>query len=431
MESSAGKIDEYISIVRELTENGRESECNESSLIQIARNLGLTMTDWQVIEQKFEEYCIRAENYFKHQQYIQTIEQCQFALQIKPLSKKALILLVRAYLFVWQETKNEDDKVAAIFYAEKVIQFYPNEQDAYALLQQIQNKQKNKLTLMFVFILAMGITAAFFYFNQVRLQKSQFSENTISLSDNFSVDSMVLWQKADYTIRAFGFDTAAYRFNIYDSRLEKYNQKSMAIKCRAIILVNKAEIHELKFELRVLDANKRLLKNMPIPVIDYQPAVRSGDVLPFDFLFFDSVMPVFPLDVQIIQNIFDVRPLAANYPKAKIITIGNADEFSAYQLQIRERRSVFTISDLMNQTSHKLSIELENMGTNYVQKLLLKIIWQDNQSQTLSEKSVWVNISDMPPMMPNQNRVFFTIETFDFKKTSEKIKYIILFEQIE
>jgi hypothetical protein len=205
----------------------------------------------------------------------------------------------------------------------------------------------------------------------------------------------------------------------------------MAIKCRAIILVNKAEIHELKFELRVLDANKRLLKNMPIPVIDYQPAVRLGDVLPFDFLFFDSVMPVFPLDVQIIQNIFDVRPLAANYPKAKIITIGNADEFSAYQLQIRERRSVFTISDLMNQTSHKLSIELENMGTNYVQKLLLKIIWQDNQSQTLSEKSVWVNISDMPPMMPNQNRVFFTIETFDFKKTSEKIKYIILFEQIE
>jgi len=357
MESGATKIDEYISIVRELTENGRETECNDESLIQIALNLGFTSTEWQVVEQKFEEYCIRAENYYKHQHYHQTIEQCQSALQIKPINKKALKLLVRAYLSAWHETKSLEEKDAAIFYAEKIIQYYPSDQEAYALLQQTKTKPKPKLILMLVLVMVIGISAAFYYFNLARLQNRQPNDIKPTQSNQATTDTVIIWQHPDYVITTINFDTTAYGFKIFDTRLENYNQTSMAIKCRANIFVKNVEINELKFDVMVFDAQKRLLNTMPIWVIDYQPAVRLGDVLPFRLLFYDSVMPVFPLDVQIIQQIIDVRPMAAQYPKAKIITVENAGDFPTYQLQIRERRSIFTTSDLMNQTAHNLSIE--------------------------------------------------------------------------
>lgn len=431
MENKQDKLDQFIATVADLVEKGRENECTEEALQKMAKEMGLTATEWDSILQEFEEYCIRAENYIGYKQWEKAIEQCSSALQIKPVDKRALLLMTKANLLLWKKAATAEYLDATEYYAEKLIYHYPSDKEAYHLLRQTKSRFNWNTVLIAVSLMLLGVSAVFYFLRKAEPSQQSVEKKIISENKEDTADSTLILSQTDWKLYTLDFDTSAFEFKLFDARLEKYNQQGMAIYCRADILIKNYEMHDLAFEINVLDGNGQIIDTLSEPVLHYQPAALPGDVMPFDFLFYDSVMPVFPLSLLIVPVTLNFRPLASYYSEPKPLEIKNAAEFSSYQLKISERRSIFEVQELMNQTMHKLSLLVENMGPNDVEKLRIKIIWTIDESKVIAEKNVWINISDMPPIQSGQRRFFFTIETFDFKKTSEKIDYSILFEQIE
>ena len=430
-----GIYDQFLAKVHELLDKGDESSLSDVALIVLAKEMGLSQENWEYIEQKFNEYILRAENHLKHKNYSHAINELTNALLIKPLNENALLLMSKAYLLVWKQNKEELNYNHTLYYAEKVIRLYPDSQEAYRLIQQTKRKSLFEFKFVYivvaiVIIVSLMLFARSFYYQSVDDIVAEIVQETEIVHEPEMSTHQYFIQNERLSIESNQFNASLFSFELDDAEIQDFGE-SFSLRFKADLKVGDFELKELTIGVEVYSPMDSLLKTDELKIISYQPKARPDDVLALRYLYYDSSSVELPLRVVLSIRRIKKSPRAEHYAKSKLIEIENASEFENFSFVVRQRSSRFDESEIMKQTTHKLSLEIVNTGTNYIEKMRFKVMWYNTDSKLLSEKSIWVNISDDPAIKPEQRRVVSTIQSFKYRKISELILYKVELEQIE
>jgi hypothetical protein len=434
MEKSDAIFDNFLLKVQYLIETEQYDQLSESQLLLLARELGLSAKDWEFLLQKTNAYLIRARNHFKHKNYIEVLSELNDALLIFPSNKELLLLAAKANLLLWKTTLTPEAKDNARYFADKLIYYFPDDEQGYWVVNQTNTAATIKLNPIYyvVFILVLLATGVYWIWSNketMKIVSNKTKSESAEIRQNQEV-SYSLYQNENLSVDANKIDTSILSIKIEKANFVPYI-KSFSIKFKADLRVKQFELKHLSLRVKSYAANERLLKNSVIDLISYQPASRPGDILPVSYLLYDSIMPQTPVRTEISVEEMDARPALSEYEPSKVVNIENAGKYKNFKLEIRERSKQTNVSDILKQTSQDIELEVQNKGINYIDKLCLKFHYKTLSGIDLGQTIYWANISDDPAIKPEQTRVISTIKIFKNLNPDETILYQVFIEQIE
>lgn len=141
MAYSDGDIEDFIRKAEEIRAKKDENFLSEKDLENLAKSLGFEFAD---LIQARKDYLEKANRYLSYQNYERAIKEFESYLELAPNSPDGFLGIAKASHGIWQQKGDEKYKKAALHFAEKCIEFNPKEDEAYRLIQKINNKTSHK-----------------------------------------------------------------------------------------------------------------------------------------------------------------------------------------------------------------------------------------------------------------------------------------------
>lgn len=141
MAYSDGDIEDFIRKAEEIRAKKDENFLSEKDLENLAKSLGFEFAD---LIQARKDYLEKANRHLSYQNYERAIKEFESYLELAPNSPDGFLGIAKASHGIWQKTGDEKYKKAALHFAEKCIEFNPKEDEAYRLIQRINNKTSYK-----------------------------------------------------------------------------------------------------------------------------------------------------------------------------------------------------------------------------------------------------------------------------------------------
>lgn len=120
--------------------NFEERPLTLAELKELAISMGLNEEQWEAMLVKAEKHLKLADDHLKARNFKDAIAEGEQAVAINPYLSNCNAILAKAYMMLWIEDQNPDNKDKAAYYAKKELVVDPKDQQAVMVLSTINKK---------------------------------------------------------------------------------------------------------------------------------------------------------------------------------------------------------------------------------------------------------------------------------------------------
>lgn len=419
-----------------------------------------------MLEEEFAVYMVKAKNHLKHNNYKEAIEQLNEALQIKPNNPEIHFMLANA----WVGRFNQEFQAKYLDLAEdlalKAIEINPHYKEAYELknaiyeLQNRKTKKSNKVGLLVNIVLVIVFLAGSYQVVQYIMEavpknspaeevsveaeihagdvqstyplpKEPLPEVPTKDPNDFSNENFPIAYTS--TVEGIKFEKEVSEFNHFSS------SNSFSYKLSGKFSPLGIEIKEATAKLELLDDSGRVIyQNKLNPVQDYKPRLRPGEISTIhttiykDDLSKNQIATIVSARLTITSA--STSKAAASYPMLDTLPLRYAvyqpkgSRVKAYVRSINYSTYSYSKKEELNA---KLEMVVENSGSNPLEALTLRAIWEANGGQVIESKDNMITFGSEPLMEPAEKRVTSIYQTLVGVKKNDIRRVLIEVVEIE
>jgi len=147
MSDTHNELKRYIAKLLEVQQQKREIKLSPHDLKKVAKDMGITESDWAFIQSEINKRYTKGERFLKHRNWDDAIKELRQVVSLSPHHKTALISLGRAYRGRWLKKGHDTDRKNAEACARRCLDIYPEYEAAYQLISSLQNQSFERTTL--------------------------------------------------------------------------------------------------------------------------------------------------------------------------------------------------------------------------------------------------------------------------------------------
>lgn len=428
-------LEAYIEQVLKLQEEHRQIPLKVEELNRIASQLGLSASELDFIDQKFQDYFYRGKGYLRHQNWDKAIEEFSQAILIKPLHIDSLFGLAESHFFRWQATGKKADKEAALDYAERCLQTDARHEGAFLLIGRLNRnlplRRKNakviRWTILGFISLCTMVLIALLVMMINPFGKKQGERISTERQENRVVSNL---EDLNLKVSIFQEENARGLRLKTETSLLKSISEGYAYELTGAIITDKFEIERLVLQLELKDSLQKINTIELIPLWEEsQPILQPGDAVPIKILIRDANLS--PDLKEVTLKVYKIKRYEVEgkiEPDTKISTTWTTVKPKSMDVEIGERMQV--IHSEPELFTHKITLSYTNKGEKPIEKLQVQLRWLNKELELIHTANVdLLNLTD-PLLPPRQRRLKQEQFTIPYK-LSDYLTYEIEIMTIE
>lgn len=415
-------LESYIKKLLEIQDERNKKPLTSSDLKEIAFAAGLTEEDWQAIEEAFDDYITRGAGHLDHGNWNEAIHEFEQALSLKPSDIVANSGIAQAQYGLWKKSGDDELKKLALEAARQCLDVNPEHEESLRLISDINKEADRKKSVKVKLFFAAGIFAIIFGLAVWLFQKPEMPPPPRPAPQTASTEKETAGQNARELLFSDGLNVPVrfllgknasnLQLKIESSDYRKYNQ-AYSYRLAADMTVSGIEIQRLRLNIELIDRNGAvIISDFTEPIREYAPSARSGDVIPVDYLEYIKTDDLPDLkEVRLQVSEINARSASDDYDPSPAVNIEWPAKPPNFNLEIRERYSVFSQGYMMNEDilKHEIVLEVENKGKTAMKNLELTLYYYDMDNQLISSKRAIIVLSSQTSLKPGQTRVYGSI----------------------
>jgi hypothetical protein len=412
----------YIAQILKIQQAKSQEPLAMEELNQVARNLGLTPEDLDLIDEKFRGFLQRGLGYSRYQNWSKAIEELQQAVYIKPMHLEALFGLADAFRQRWLTLGEPADKAQALQYAERCLQYHYNHEGSLHLISQLPFARPRRRSqqpyirlvgyLMLGLLLVLGGYLGYQFWQNSNahsmIDKTKIIEtqNTLIFKENLEIPLAVVGNAK----------TKDLQLDIENSYIRP-SENGYLYNLRASLISQTREINALKAKLELLNAQNEVVYTENLDLLDeYAFEMRPQDALPISKIIQDSAISKQIKTARLV--ILEMMQTAVTEPYEPSPTpevVWEIKKPAGLAIDFRERYQ--TIQPEAEVFNHTLVLELKNVGKIPLHHLQVLLQWFDVNNRLVHEETAELMSRIQPIFKPGQTRSLSLRYLIDLKRT--------------
>ena len=393
----------------------RSERLSASDLHDIARELGLSESDLLRVDEIAAEHLTRGRNFLAHELLDEAISELSRASGLRPLSTEPILLLAQAYADRWKKASRTSDREQAIALARQVLSHDAENQEAYALLSSLKERQVrgSRSAAVVAGMVLLALLSSVVFIGIYMLPSSQPPPQEVVTptpsTATLPVDGELPVAFETHTqLPGMALDRQTSSLTSYDN--------AMTYKLSGELVNNTDQlIVSAGTALTLYKADGEILyQHHDNPQASYKPRLRPGDRRAFYHTVHLSPLPENyspPVRAELTIVKADHEPAAAQYTPATPLTLEWAvDRPGHLDLSIAERSSqISQRSD--GSVFHRGEYELHTTPeSGAIERLKLQIEYLNADGSVLGADTTWVVTRSAPSMLPGSMQTFSFLE---------------------
>ena len=443
MDANNQKLENFITKILQIQNNERNKILKAKDLKDIAFEMGMSESEWQTISDTFNAHALRGKGFLEYKNWGDAIKEFEQAHTLNPYNTDILYGLALSHKNLWLQTRMSFHKVNAEKYAQTCIGIDPEYKEAIALISALKRPNKRiqtytnqgneasiksrkantKLILtVLAFLVIAGVFGALLFMSSEQdLQETPKPESIETPKEITPKDvpPPIEEEEPSLDMILVENDKSKGISLITESSITSDYDDSYSVKAKGYFLLKDIEIDELKIKIDVLDQNNKVILTDVKKLIDKSDLiVRSGDLVPFDFLNYvkEANMPDFKV-IRLSVNYIKKEEGNFKYKASKPINIGwEIEKPTNFDISIRER--LVSISESYGTMYHKIVLEVENTGNSTINQLQLQIKWFNKQDKVVKTEEIYITIESYSPL--KRGTVYLYDRVFGIKELTLK-----------
>ncbi|MCU0447562.1 MAG: hypothetical protein MUE85_21905 [Microscillaceae bacterium] len=428
-------LEAYIAQILKIQQGKSQEPLDIEELNQIARNLGLSPEDLNLIDEKFRGFLQRGLGYGRYQNWHKAIEELQQAVNIKPMHIEALFGLADAFRERWLQTGKPADKAKALEYAEKCLQYHYNHEGALHLISQLQiarprRRSQQAYIRLVGYLMVGGLAVLLGYLAWQFWQDSKIVDSAKKLKPLETHSTLVLKENVEIPLSIVGnTQTKDLQLDIENSFIRKADNGYL-YSLRASLISPKREINALEAQLELLDAQDQVVLTEKLDLLDeYAFELRPQDALPISKIIQENTISEQIKKARLlIKKVIQTAVTEPYEPSQTPDITWEVKKPAAVSLSLKERYQ--TIKPEADAFTHTLVLELKNTGKTPLRTLQISIQWFDTNQHLVHEETAELLNRMQPTFKVGQTRTATLSYLIDLKRTDYQ-GYKILIQGIQ
>jgi hypothetical protein len=424
----------YVAQILKIQQAKSQEPLDIEELNQVARNLGLSPEDLDLIDEKFRGFLQRGLGYSRYQNWQKAIEELQQAVNIKPMHIEALFGLADAFRQRWLIMGKPEDKTQALQYAERCLQYHYNHEGALHLISQLQIARPRRQSqqpyirligyLMASLLLVLGAYLGFQFWQGSNLNPAKDktkileTQNTLIFKENLEIPLTIVGNAK----------TTDLQLDIENSYIRP-SESGYLYNLRASLISRTREINALKAKLELLNPQNEVVYTENLDLLDeYAFELRPQDALPISKIIQDNAISKEIKTARlIILEIMQTAVTEPYDPSPAPEVVWEIKKPNGISIDFRERYQ--TIKPEADVFTHTLVLELKNTGKIPLRNLQVLLQWFDVNNRLVHEETTEL-ISRMQPIFKvGQTRTVTLKYLIDIKRTDYQ-RYKVLVQNV-
>ncbi|MBN2738493.1 MAG: hypothetical protein JXR70_16045 [Spirochaetales bacterium] len=445
------KIDHVLNkYVEQILQLNQKQELSQKDLSDIALDLGISEQDLKAINQHIEDHTSQARGYFDNQLYDKAAEAVEEVIKAAPFHYELHILGAESYSKLYELKGGPAFKNRCQELAETAIAINPKPQRPYVLLKKLNHPgYRKKIWPGKTFVLVSGVAAlglaALFWLMPARNEQAplgfrpqlEFMEELAS--DKRETEPKPLTNQepsfyketGDYEVLVvLPSDRDARGISLdVNAQLSRYID-SFSVRLKGRLGAVDQEIHKCQLKVELAYKNKGIFDTRIIDgKADYEPDIRPGFVNDFEYLSYQENLPLSEVEARISIHLLESFKAPLKYPLLEKIPLEwKVPQSPGYEISARLREH--NVSSYFSDISSRITIELENTGTQRLSGLRLACEWYDDKGILLKSNDSYGAASNRPPFLPGEKRAVSFFTNLD-KLWAEKYTYKVFVIEIQ
>ncbi len=407
-------LEDYIQQVLKLQEEHQQVPLKVEELNRIAAQLGLSASDLDFIDQKFQDYFYRGKGYLRHQNWDKAIEELSQGLMIKPLHIESLFGLAEAYLFRWQAHGKKSDKAAALHYAERCLETDARHEGAFLLIGRLNRnlpvRKKRAKTIRWVILgftsfCVIALIALLLFIINPFGKKENTGKQPLEEAANSQNTSITHLKDLNLKAGIFQEENARGLSLQTETSLLKSTSEGYAYELTGAIIIQKFEIETLILQLELKDEKQNVNVVELIPLWDdTKPILQPGDAAALKILLRESSLS--PTLKEATLKVYQIKRYKVEEeiaPDTQIPVIWAQSKPKNLDVNIAERGQV--ISAEPESFTQQITLSYTNTGQKPIKKLGIQVRWLNKELQLIHTVRLdLLNLTD-PALLTKQRRL--------------------------
>ncbi len=409
-------VNKYVQHVLKILGEKQATAEKIAQLDKLSETLGLTAHDLAYLEREFEEGIRRGEGYMRYKQWDKAITELEQAVLLKPLHTEAIYQTALAYTQKYQDSRKEEDRQKALYYADRALQTDAGKEEALAIIAKLDGKWIKwkswalRHMAWLICAIALVICGGLMWWlmpSDKEILKQEIEDNQ---KQNVPIE-------LDNELQALGANIAL------EASFVRAGKEGLAYHLRAHLYSTKTEFSQIDWQLEVYDRAGKLLKTQEIQGLEEQ----QFELRPQDYL------PIVG-QVQLFQTARVGKARIANkkivhqekpsiYEPSKTLPLKNDEKIAKLGLEVAERYQ--TIKPAPDYFEHTLCLAYRHHSAKPLQNWRVELQWQDKQDRLIHTETITL-IQPQEPLLKTEK---WRSQTFQFKiplKQKDFSRYQIL-----